>query len=151
MTGGHYMRLQAAFENPGGQIVPLNIRGVLMKIVVHNHSNQYALSRKQVEAIYSVLPSALWSKVSQFHLCDDQRNAEIFEYSQETRIVAFSFPVKQETTEVVEAAVRELLIGLARLKSGSKFYLSLKQTERESYAPFVTEWFSKCIAAATKK
>lgn len=122
-----------------------------MKIVVHNHIDQFALSRKQVEAIYSVLPSALWSKVSQFHLCEDQRNTEIFEYSQETRIVCFSFPVKQKTAEMVETAVRELLIGLARLNNGSKFYLPLKQTERESYTPFLTEWFSKCVTAATKK
>lgn len=122
-----------------------------MKIVVQNHIGHYALSRKQVEAIYSVLPSALWNKVAQFHLCHDRRNSERFEYSQETRIVYFSFPVKQKTAELVEAAVRELLIGLARLQSGSKFYLPLKQTERESYAPFVTEWFSKCIVAIAKQ
>lgn len=122
-----------------------------MKIVVHNHSNQYALSRKQVEAIYSVLPSAMWSKVAEFHLCDDQRNREIFEYSKELRIVSFSFPIKEKTAEVVEIAVRELLIGLARLRSGSTFYLPLKQRERESYTQFITQWFSKCLAAATKK
>ncbi len=122
-----------------------------MKIVVYNHSDQFALSRRQVEAIYSVLPSALWSKVTQFHLCDDRRNKEAFEYSEQTRIVFFSLPIKEKTTAVVGTAVRELLIGLARLRSGSKFYLQLKQAERDSYAPFIEQWFLKCLAAATKK
>ena len=118
-----------------------------MKIVVYNHTDQYALSRRQVEIVRALLPDALWSKISEFHLCQDHRCKEMFEYSEETRIVFFSCPVKQKTVEIVESAVRELLVGLARLRSGSAFFLPLKTRERESYSEFVEEWLPKCIAA----
>lgn len=122
-----------------------------MKIVVYNHSDQYALSRKQVEAIRSVLPSTLWARIEEFHLCQDRRNVEVFEYSEDLKVVFFSCPVKEKTVEVVTSAVRELLIGLARLKAYSRFYLPLKEIERTSYAEFVTQWFPICIAAVAKK
>lgn len=122
-----------------------------MKIVVYNHSDQYALSRKQVEAIYSVLPSAFWVKIAEFHLCEDRRNVEVFEYSEPLKVVFFSFPVKEKTSAVIASAVRELLIGLARLKARSRFYLPLKEAERASYAEFVSEWFPKCISVTAKK
>lgn len=122
-----------------------------MKIVVYNHSDQFALSRKQVEAIRSVLPSALWARVAEFHLCADRRNAEMFEYSEELKVVYFSCPVKEKTAELVAFAVQELLVGLARLKAHSHFYLPLKEVERSSYAEFVAQWLPKCIAVTTKK
>lgn len=122
-----------------------------MKTVVYNHSDQYALSRKQVEAIHSVLPSTLWARIEEFHLCQDRRNVEVFEYSKDLKVVFFSCPVKEKTDEVVASAVRELLIGLARLKAHSRFYLPLKEVERTSYAEFVSQWFPTCIAAVAKK
>lgn len=122
-----------------------------MKIVVYNHSDQYALSRKQVEAIHSALPSALWANITEFHLCEDRRNVEVFEYSKSLKVVFFSFPVKEKTSEVVASAVRELLVGLARLKAHSRFYLPLKEAERASYAEFVSQWFPKCMAATAKE
>lgn len=122
-----------------------------MKIVVYNHSDQYALSRKQVEAIHSVLPSTLWVRIEEFHLCQDRRNVEMFEYGKDLKVVFFSCPVKEKTDGVVASAVRELLIGLARLKAHSRFYLPLKEIERRSYTEFVTQWFPICIAAVAKK
>lgn len=122
-----------------------------MKIVVYNHSDQYALSRKQVETIHSVLPSALWVKIAEFHLCEDRRNVEVFEYSESLKVVFFSFPVKEKTPAIVASAIRELLVGLARLKARSSFYLPLKEAERASYAEFVSQWFPVCLTATTKK
>ena len=122
-----------------------------MKIVVYNHYDQYALSRKQVEAIRSILPSVLWVRVAEFHLCEDRRNVEMFEYSENEKVVFFSCPVKEKTAEIVVFAVRELLIGLARLKAHSRFYLPLKKAERSSYEEFVAQWLPACVAATTKK
>jgi hypothetical protein len=122
-----------------------------MKIIVYNHSDQYALSRKQVEAIRAVLPSVLWARIAEFHLCEDRRNTEMFEYSEDLKVVFFSCPVKEKTNEVVALAIQELLIGLARLKAHSGFYLPLKEAERLSYQEFVAQWLPKCIAATTKK
>lgn len=122
-----------------------------MKIVVYNHYDQYALSRKQVEVLCSVLPSSLWARIAEFHLCDDRRNVEVFEYSENLKVAFFSFPVKEKTPETVASAVQELLVGLARLKSRSKFYLPLKEAERAEYADFVAHWLPTCIAAIAKK
>lgn len=96
-------------------------------------------------------PSALWAKIVEFHLCEDRRNVEVFEYSESLRVVYFSFPVKEKTSEIVASAVRELLVGLARLKAHSRFYLPVKEVERASYEEFVNQWFPTCIVAAAKK
>lgn len=117
-----------------------------MKIVVYNHADQYALSRSQVEKLRALLPKEYWAKVREFHLCDDSRNVEIFEYFEGTRTVFFSYAIKAKSAEVVERAVRELLVGLSRVRSGSRFYLPLRESERESYAAFVDAWLPKCLA-----
>jgi hypothetical protein len=122
-----------------------------MKIVVHNHVDQYALSRQQVEVLRALLPPTLWSKVSEFHLCDDHRRSEAFEYDKANKIVFFSYPVQEKTPEIIENAVRELLIGLARVRNDSEFFVRLRQRERETYTDFIEEWLPKCLKATTRK
>lgn len=87
-----------------------------MKIIVYNSKDQYALSRKQIERICEILPNEYFSPIREFHLAHSPKGAERFEYTQENKQVHFYFPVEQKTLEIVDEAVSELLVGLARIK-----------------------------------
>ena len=73
-----------------------------MKIVVYNPYDQYTLSRRQVGKLRDVMPQVFWSKIAEFHLCDDMRCVEVLEFEETSKTVYFSFPVKEKTPEVVE-------------------------------------------------
>lgn len=60
-----------------------------MKIVVHNNSEQYALSRKQLEGIATLLPNAYFHPIREFHLTHTRHGAEIFEYHAVKKICVF--------------------------------------------------------------
>ena len=121
-----------------------------MKIIIHNHSDQYALSRRQLECIKEILPKEYFQPIREFRLLDDHRNLEVFEYSHVVRIVWFSLLIKAKTQNSVKKAVEELLVGLARIKSKSKFYHPLKESERNEYMPFVQKWLPRCLEAIHK-
>ena len=118
-----------------------------MKIVVYNSSDQFALSRKQIEKIKEVLPNEYFAPIQEFHVTHSQRGAERFEYIKEGKQAHFYFPVKQKTPEIVSEAVTELLIGLTRIKSNSNWGYPLPENERSLYLGFVEQWQSKCLAA----
>jgi hypothetical protein len=122
-----------------------------MKIIVHNHIDQYALSRKQIECILETLPKEYFQPIMEFRLLDDSRNTEIFEFSKQNRIAWYSYLAKEKTPEILLKATEELLMGLARIKANSKFYHPLKEQERDEYKPFVDEWLPKCMMAINKK
>jgi hypothetical protein len=121
-----------------------------MKIIIQNHKDQFALSRKQVEIVKETMPKEYFIPIREFSLSDDHRNKEVFEYYRKEKIVRYSFVVKEKTTELLKNAVEELLIGLARIKSKSTFYMSLKEDERLLYKPFVDQWLPKCLDAINK-
>lgn len=118
-----------------------------MKIIIQNHTDQFALSRSQIECIKNILPKEYFQPVKSFHLLDDHRNIEVFEYFKDDRIVWYSFLVKEKTSEIITKAIEELLIGLARIKANSRFYHPLKDNERLEYQPFVDKWLPKCLEA----
>ncbi|BAO43332.1 hypothetical protein [Thiolapillus brandeum] len=121
-----------------------------MKIIVYNFNNQYALSRKQVEAIKAAMPKEFFLPVSEFHLTHTRVGAEVFEYSAKEKIVYFAFPVKEKTQESTSAAIDELLVGLARIKSPTRWEYPLGERERASHEEFVKGWKVRCLDAATK-
>ena len=123
-----------------------------MKIVVYNTSDQYALSRSEVEALKTVLPKEYWAKVGEFHLAHSHPNhAEAFEYDEKTKIGYLIMPVKEKTPELRYSALKELLLGLARIRGQSRFFRPLKPKEREEYQPFVSEWLPRCEAALARR
>ena len=122
-----------------------------MKILVYNYKEQYALSRKQVEAIKAVLPNEYFRPIREFHLTHTPRGVEVFEYQEEEKAVHFAFPVKEKTPETTVTAIEELLIGLARIKAATRWEFPLRVQERKTYMGFVELWKAKCIESATKK
>jgi hypothetical protein len=122
-----------------------------MKIVIYNSPDQYALSRAELEIIKSTLPRELWARIDEFHIAhSDPRTVEPFEYYEKGRIVYLVMPVKEKTPEIRTVAIKELLLGLARIQNKSRFFIALKPKERESYENFISEWLPKCEAALLK-
>lgn len=56
-------------------------------------------------------------------------------------------PVKEKTATLRTAAIGDLLVGLARVKARSRFFLPLRSNERTDYEKFAGEWAPKCEAA----
>ena len=128
------------------------MKGRQMKIVVYNSYEQYALSRTEVEIIREVLPLKAWARVRKLHLAHSHpHKAEVFEFDTETGIAYLIAPVKEKTSAIREGAVRELLLGLARVSAHSRFFLPLKASERASYEGFVAEWLPKCLEAIERR
>lgn len=116
-----------------------------MKIVVYNSSDQYALSRSEVECIERTLPPAMWSGIREFHLAHSHsRKAEVFEFDAGSGIAYFIAPVREKTVAVRDQAVHELLVGLSRVASGSRFFLPLKARERTAHEEAMAAWLPKC-------
>jgi len=121
-----------------------------MKVIVYNCRDQYALSRKQIEVIKKILPKEYFQPIKEFHITHTCTGSEVFEYSKENKNAHFVFPVKEKTKEIVSNAVTELLIGLKRIKSSTKWDYPISEREREEYMVFNNEWHSKCMLALQK-
>ena len=123
-----------------------------MKIIVYNTSDQYALSRAEIKALEMVLPKEYWARIEELHLAySHPSKAETFEYDEKTKIGYFIMPVKEKTPELRSTAIEELLLGLARVRAKSRFFLPLKPRERDEYQPFISEWLPCCEAALARK
>lgn len=119
-----------------------------MKIIVYNTTDQYALSRAEIETLRTVLPKEYWAKVSEFHLAHSHpKQAECFEYDEKTKIAYLIMPVKEKNPELRSSALEELLLGLARIRGQSRFFHPLKPKERASYQAYISEWLPRCELA----
>ncbi len=120
-----------------------------MKIIVYNYKDQYALSRKQVEKIAEVIPKEYFDPIQELHLTHSRVGQERFEYLGESKQVHFCFPIEQKTADIINEAVSEFLVGLARIKSNTRWGYFMPEQERNIYQEFVEKWHPKCIAAIT--
>ena len=118
-----------------------------MKIVVAATRHAHALSRRQVEKLFAALPPEFSGAIDEFVLSNFERGAEPFEYVASTRRVEFYMPVVEKTPETTERAVREFVLGLARLQAGSTFWRPLDRSERRDYDAFLERWLPVCRAA----
>ncbi len=117
------------------------------RIVVQNFTDQFALSRNEIETIMDVLPTRYFEPIEKILLCSSSTGEEPFEYAIETKTVYFACPVKQKTREDVERAVEAMLVGLARIESGSSFFRPLRRRERQDYNEFVSLWKAPVVDA----
>jgi hypothetical protein len=72
---------------------------------------------------------------------------EGFDYDYNSKIAYFGYSVFKKSPETSEDAVRNLLIGLARITAKAKFGHFIPKNEMEEYLLFVDLWFQKCIKA----
>jgi hypothetical protein len=121
-----------------------------MKIVIAQTRQFHALSRKQVEKIFSVLPKDFATPIQEFIIQEDIRCHEPFEYYRPGKRVNFSMLVEEKTDLTTKKAAIALLIGIARIRERSEFFRPLSRVERDSYKKFVEEWLDQVIRAATE-
>ena len=119
-----------------------------MKIVVAPPRRFHALSRKQVEAIFAILPKEFSVPIREFIIQEGYRCHEPLEYYRPAKRVTFAMPVDEKTDLTTREAVIALLIGIARIRAKSKFAQPLSRLERESYSEFVKEWAERALKAA---
>lgn len=68
-----------------------------------------------------------------------------FEFNKEAGVVWLSLPLVDNKTRANQIeAVQEILIGLARIKAGFRFFKKLRAGEQKKYSAFFAEWLSKC-------
>ena len=118
-----------------------------MKIIVYNSKDQYALSRKEITEISGIVPKSYFAPIREFHLTHTLRGSERFEYFSDKKRAFFFFPVKNKSPETMKEAVSELLVGLSRIKSDTRWWHPISELERNNHLDFVTKWHSKCILA----
>ncbi len=99
--------------------------------------------------IREVLPNEYFAPIQEFHVTHSLQGAERFEYLRESKHVHFFFPVEKKTPEVMNEAVTELLLGLARIKSTTNWGYPLSKNEREEHSGFIEKWSQKCVLAMT--
>jgi len=92
-----------------------------MKILVYNYENQFALSRKQIEAMQKVLPNEFFAPIREFHITTGSPGQERFEYDYESKTAYFEYKVDQKTIDTTQDAVESVLVGLLRIKDKDEF------------------------------
>ncbi len=121
-----------------------------MKILVYNSANQFALSRKEIEAIQNVLPKEYFVPIHEFHLTTGSPGQERFEYDYKTKIAYFEYKVEQKSAEITNDAIEHLLTGLKRIKEKDVFGHLIKKSEKVHYESFIQEWKPKCLKGLEK-
>lgn len=121
-----------------------------MKILVYNYEKQFALSRKEIEAIYKVLPGEYFKTIRELHLTTGSPGQERFEYNYKTKIAYFEYKLEHKSAETTDDAIQHLLVGLKRIKEKDKFGHEIKESDKSRYAPFIAEWKPKCLTEIQK-
>jgi len=127
-----------------------NLNNYIMKIIIYNNTDQYALSRKQIELIKTILPNEYFEPIKEFHITPEAPGQEKFEYNYDTKIAYFEYPLKQKTKQTYEDALFILLTGLCRIKAKVKFGHYMKKNEIEEYLPFIQNWLQVCLKEIKK-
>ncbi len=116
-----------------------------MKILVYNYKGQFALSRKQIEAIQNVLPKVYFAPLQEFHITTKSPGQERFEFDYNTKIAHFEYKVEQKTIVTTEDALEHILVGLKRIKDKDTFGHFIKPSDLASYEEFISVWKEKCL------
>ena len=137
----------SADRNPAIASIPTRHSNTTVKIIVAAIRHAHALSRRQVETLFNALPSPFAASIDEFVLSNFERGAEPFEYIERWRRVEFYMPVVDKTPETTERALREFVLGIARMQAASTFWRPLDRSERRDYDEFIAEWLPVCRAA----
>ncbi len=119
-----------------------------MKIVVGATRQPHALSRRQIEAIFSALPPEVTGGIREVWLETGPWYAGRFEYDAQNARVRLALVVPEKTPETAREAIRILLEGLARLRAGEPFFERVRRGQKD-HEGFVNEWLPTCLHAAT--
>lgn len=118
-----------------------------MKVVIQSNCGPYGLPRHALEAASTVLPARIIGQIDQLVVVAKPWGPEPFEYDPKRRIAYFAYPGDPNREEVREGALRELLLGFARLDVGGEFRIPLTARQRDDLSAFVDQWYPVCLKA----
>lgn len=121
-----------------------------MKIIIQSNCGPYGLSRRALEAAAQVVPARIVQQIDQLVVVANRWGLEPFEYDPKRRVAYFSYPGDPNDEEVREGALRELLLGFARLDAGAEFGIHLTERQREEFRAFIDQWYPPCATAIAK-
>lgn len=118
-----------------------------MKVVLQSNSGPFALSRRSIAVAASVLPARIIRRVAEILIVGESTGPEPFEFNRDKRSARLSIPGDAHNAEVRDHALRELLLGFARLDAGESFGISLTDRQRSTFQSFIDEWHPRCLKA----
>ncbi len=118
-----------------------------MKVVIQSNCGPFALSRRSIAVAASVLPARITRRIATLLVVGESAGPEPFEYDPRRRIAQFCIPGDARDPQARDRALRELLLGFARLDSGGPFGVRLTDGQRDNFTTFVDEWHQQCEKA----
>ena len=119
-----------------------------MKIVVAATGHPHALSRHQLEAVFTVLPQELKEGINEVSLETGPWHEGRCEFDAENQRLRLALVVPEKTPETTEKALRILLDGLARRLEGGRFFERARRADG-SHDAIVERWLPLCLQAAS--
>ncbi len=121
-----------------------------MKVVIQSNCGPFGLSRRGVEAACALLPDRIVRQIDKLVLVAEPWGVEAFEYDPKRRVAYFAYPGDSNVREIREAALRELLLGFARLDAGAEFGIRVTDGQRIEFGAFIDQWCPVCLKAITE-
>src|SRR6266581_5847406 len=118
-----------------------------MKVVFQSNSGPFALSRRSLAAAASVLPDRIIRRISKLVVVGESVGPEPFEFDRKKRVAQLCIPGDPHDAQARDRALRELLLGLARLDLNPEFQTSLTDGQRITLQAFADEWHPRCLKA----
>jgi hypothetical protein len=118
-----------------------------LKLIIQSNSGPYGLNRRAVTAVCSVLPADIVAQIDRLVLVSERWGHEPFEYDPKRKVAYFAYPGDPNIESVRDGALRELLLGFARLEAGDKFKARLTAKQRDSFNAFIDHWHEACSKA----
>ena len=106
---------------------------------------------RAIRAVTSILPARVVQRVDRLLVRDQPVGPEPFEYDAATKRAEFACLGEPDDPEARDQALRELLLGFARVDSEAKFGIQLEETERAAFASLVAEWYPRCAELVTRE
>jgi hypothetical protein len=118
-----------------------------MKVVIQSNCGPYGLSRRAIEAAAAVLPDHIIHQIDKLVVVSNAWGFEPFEYDPRGRVAYFSYAGDPTDRELRDRALRELLLGFARVDAGAEFRVRLSERQRATFNAFIDQWYSACTTA----
>src|SRR5262245_28172967 len=95
--------------------------GRKMKVVIQSNSGPFALGRRSIALAASVLPARIVGRVTRLVVVGESAGPEAFEYDARRHSATFHLLGNARDAQARERALRELLLGFARIDASATF------------------------------
>lgn len=115
-----------------------------MQILKRPSDRPYALSMRAIRAATRILPAHVLQRVERLLVLDHPVGPERFEYDAQTKQAQFACLGDANDADARAHALRDLLLGLARVDAEAPFGIQLGDADRKAFDSFVDRWYPRC-------